>query len=283
MLRHPADLLRAADLRGSMSPAIRRVTSRQNPLAARFREAARGRGAEDVVLIEGATLVREAVGAGWTVVAVAAAEDAVGGRARDWLADVPGEDVDRILVPRNVLAALSPAPAPSGVVALARLPARSADPFGAGTPLVAIASDVQDPGNVGALARAAEAAGASGLFVCGGTADPFGWKALRGSMGSAFRLPVATCAAASDAIGAVRSRGVRVLALTARDGTPLYDVDLRGPIALLAGGEGAGLSSEIVALADVPMTIPMQPPVESLNVAVAAAVALYEARRQRTR
>jgi TrmH family RNA methyltransferase len=145
-----------------------------------------------------------------------------------------------------------------------------------------MAYDVQDPGNLGAVARAAEAAGATGVFVCGRSADPFGWKALRGSMGSAFRLPIVSCPAADEAVAAVRARGLRVLALTARDGASLYDMDLRGPSALLVGGEGAGLSDDIAALTDARVSIPMRPPVESLNVAVAAAVALYEAARQRS-
>ena len=260
---------------------FRSVTSRQNPLIGRFRDAARRSGRDDLVLIEGGTLVLDAARAGWTLVSVAVADDLLDGNTVRSLDKALEGPVDRLAVPRRVLSALSPAKTPSGVVALARAPGRIADPFGTDVPLVAIASGVQDPGNLGALARAAEAAGATGMLVCGVSADPFGWKALRGSMGSAFRLPVVRCPSAEEGIAAARARGLRVLALTVRDGESLYDVDLRGPSALLVGGEGAGLPAQALARADVRVTIPMHPPVESLNVAAAAAIALYEAARQR--
>jgi TrmH family RNA methyltransferase len=260
---------------------FRSVTSRHNPLVSRFRMAARRDDPDDLVLIEGDTLMHEAAQAGWSLVTVVAADDWLAAHSTGAL-DALGGEVDCVAVPRAVLEALSPAASPSGVVALARRPAAAADPFAGGVPLVAMADDVQDPGNLGAVARAAEAAGATGMFACGRSADPFGWKALRGGMGSLFRLPIVTCPAAEEAVSAVRARGLRVLALTARDGRPLYDVDLRGPSAILVGGEGPGLSADAAAMADTRVTIPMRPPVESLNVAVAAAIALYEAARQRS-
>jgi TrmH family RNA methyltransferase len=178
------------------------------------------------------------------------------------------------------MAAISPAATPSGVVALARRP-RPRRIERRGDPLILVAEGVQDPGNVGAMARAAEAAGASELVVSGASADPFGWKALRGSMGSAFRLPIGVCGSVADAIGRARTGGARVVALTVRQGKTLYDADLRGSVALVVGGEGAGLPADAVAAADEAVSIPMAPPVESLNVAVAAGIALYEAARQR--
>jgi TrmH family RNA methyltransferase len=84
-----------------------------------------------------------------------------------------------------------------------------------------------------------------------------------------------------DAIARARAHGLRVFATTARDGTPLPHCDLRGPAALIFGGEGAGLSDDLLHAADARLTIPMQPPVESLNVAIAAALVIYEAARQR--
>src|SRR5262249_36962638 len=147
-------------------------------------------------------------------------------------------------------------------------------------PLVVIAVDVQDPGNVGAMARVAEAGGATGMIVAGATADPFGWKALRGSMGSSLRLPLAI-ADADAALGDARGRGCRILATVPRHGRAIHEVDLRGPIAVVVGGEARGLSPAIVDAADDRVSIPMDEPVESLNVAVAAALIVYEARRQR--
>ena len=171
---------------------------------------------------------------------------------------------------------------PTGIVAIADRPAgRLADAFARGVPLVVVAIDVQDPGNVGAIVRAAEAAGATGVVAAGASADPFGWKALRGSMGSALRLPVAAEVDADTVVEEARRRGCRIVATVPRDGTQLFDVDLSGPVALLVGGEGAGLPPALAAAAAARVTIPMQAPVESLNAAVTAAVILYEAHRQR--
>jgi TrmH family RNA methyltransferase len=100
-------------------------------------------------------------------------------------------------------------------------------------------------------------------------------------MGSAFRIPVATHESLERAARAAKERGIRVLAAVPRGGTPLPDCDLRGATAVLLGGEGSGLAPHLVTLTDETITIPMRPPVESLNVATAAALITYEAQRQR--
>ena len=135
---------------------------------------------------------------------------------------------------------------------------------------------------MGAIVRVAEAAGASGVVVAGPGADPFGWKALRGSMGSALRLPIVTVSDVHIAIDEARRHDAQIVATVPRDGVSLFDAPLTGRVALLIGGEGAGLSPQAISTADLRVTIPMEPVVESLNAAVAAAVLLYEARRQRT-
>jgi tRNA G18 (ribose-2'-O)-methylase SpoU len=148
-------------------------------------------------------------------------------------------------------------------------------------PLAVIAHEIQDPGNVGGMIRTAEAAGATAFIACSGTADPLGWKALRGSMGSALRLPLAR-AEIAEALRECRKAGVVTTALVPRGGTPFFRIDFRKPTALLLGGEGAGLPRNISQQADQQVSIPMHGPVESLNVGVAAALVLYEAFRQRT-
>jgi tRNA G18 (ribose-2'-O)-methylase SpoU len=148
-------------------------------------------------------------------------------------------------------------------------------------PLAVIAHEIQDPGNVGGMIRTAEAAGATAFIACSGTADPLGWKALRGSMGSALRLPLAR-ADITEALRECRKAGVATTALVPRGGTPFFTIDFRKPTALLLGGEGAGLPQHISQQADQRVSIPMHGRVESLNVGVAAALVLYEAFRQRT-
>jgi TrmH family RNA methyltransferase len=172
---------------------------------------------------------------------------------------------------------------PSGIVAIASLEPASLDTVLERAPqLLVVLHEVQDPGNVGALIRAAEACGATGLIAGARTADPFGWKALRGAMGSAFRLPIASGISRPEYRAALTEAGVSLVATVPRAGTPLPSVDLKRPVAVLLGGEGAGLPADLVQTADVRLTIPMVPEVESLNVAVSAAIILYEAARQRS-
>jgi TrmH family RNA methyltransferase len=177
--------------------------------------------------------------------------------------------------------ALSPVRSASPIVALAEPPRASASRIYRDTFLALIAADVQDPGNVGALVRVAEAGGASGIVCAGSCADPYGWKALRGSMGSALRLPILVHRDVGAAVDEARRHGSRVVAAVPRGGRPLFDADFRGPVAILLGGEGRGLSAVQLAAADERLVIPMKAPVESLNVAVSAALFVYEACRQR--
>ncbi len=263
---------------------VARITSRQNALVTRFRDAARRPGgADDLVLVEGATLVGEASRAGWVIEAAAFTDKALANPEAARLFAALSPDVTRVLVADKVIEAMSPARTPSGVVGLARAARHTLEGvLQTAAPLVVVAVDVQDPGNVGAIIRAAEAAGATGVVATGSSADPFGWKALRGAMGSTFRLPVVLLPAVDEAVTACRARGLHVIA-TALDGTPIDRVALDGPCAVLVGAEGTGLPQAVVDAADARLTIPMQAPVESLNVAVAAAIILYEARRQRAR
>ena len=264
---------------------MRTVTSRHNPIVRLFRDAAN---AQDVsgerLLLDGVHLVRDARAAGvaFDVVAVAASgvetasEEAILGEA------LAREGVDVVSVPDHVFGALSPVKHPSGIVAIARRTPCSADRICAADPcLVLAAADVQDPGNVGSLLRAAEAGGVTGAFVCGRSAHPFSWKALRGSMGSALRLPVVGGMATESVLDCLSAAGVRTIAAVPRCGTDPDAIDWRGRVALLVGGEGPGLPTPIVERCDERVTIPMAPPVESLNVAVAAAILVYAARRQR--
>jgi TrmH family RNA methyltransferase len=256
-----------------------RVSSRQNPIVKRFREVARGE-LHDAMLLDGEHLIQEALAADVPLQTVATLDRLSRGAVAD-RAQRAGARL--IVVSDAVLSAISPVRTPSGIVAIASRPvARLEDVLARTPPLVVMLHDVQDPGNVGAIARAAEACGATGLVCSEGTADPFGWKALRGAMGSTLRLPTAARQFLPDAIDRARASGLRVFALTTHAGTPLQQCDLRTPAAIVLGGEGAGLPTHILDAVDTRLTIPMHAPVESLNVAVAAALVMYEASRQRT-
>lgn len=257
------------------------ITTRRNALVARFRDAAHG--AEDaLVLLDGAHLVGDAIAAGVPIRHVIAASDALERPEIRAILQALGRDVDVAAATSMVMDAVSPVRTPSGIVALADRPAVAIERvYSAAEPLVVIGADVQDPGNLGAMVRVAEAGGATGFVAAGNSAHPFAWKALRGSMGSALRLPVAVQRESAEAIADARRYGCRVVATVPRHGVAHDEADLRGPLALLIGGEGAGLSPDLMASADARVTIPMRAPVESLNAAVAAAILVYEARRQR--
>ena len=254
------------------------ITSRQNPIVARFRTVARG-DRSDRLLLDGAHLIEDALAAGVPVLEAATTGDAHEVSA---LAErLRKRAVPVTTVTAAVMRALSPVRSSSPIVAIAEARRASGSRLYQGIPLVVIAVDVQDPGNVGAIIRVAEAGGATGVVCAGACADPFGWKALRGSMGSALRLPVLLHRDSRRAIDEAREYGCRILATVPRGGAPFFEIDLRGPSAIVVGSEGSGLSASEVAASDQTVAIPMAAGVESLNVAVSAAVIVYEARRQR--
>jgi len=256
-----------------------RITSRQHPVVREFRQAAARTGTGSLVLLDGEHLLKEALAAGVPIRVVLSSESEPSGTA--------SEAADRgatvYTCTRAVLDAASPVRTPSGLVALAEwTPSGLATAFSVDPALVVGLVDVQDPGNVGSAIRSADALGATGVVAIGATASPSGWKVLRGSMGSAFRLPV-VCADLPAAVAAARTAGASVLATTPTGTTPLCETDLRSPVFVLFGHEGGGLAGETLAQADARIAIPMRTGVESLNVAVAAALVLDEARRQRER
>ena len=257
------------------------ITSRRHPLVTRCRDAAEGRTAE--VLLDGPHLVAEALASRLPLAVVMVAEGAL--TRADIAATVQRARRDGVPVQPvtpAVLDAASPTRTPAGILALGSLTLQAVDALLRPSPaLVTVALGLQDPGNVGTIVRSSEAAGATGFLALPGTAQPFGWKALRASMGSALRLPIAKGAEATAALHDLRARGLWLVALTADAGVPLDDADLGGALAVCAGAEGAGLPDDVVALADLRVRIPMRPPVESLNVGVAVSLVLFEAARQR--
>jgi TrmH family RNA methyltransferase len=253
-----------------MKPDVDVIRSRANPLVARLREL-KARADADLALVEGPKLLAEAVAARIGIVEVAAAPGIA-------LPAMEGVEVRR-LAP-DIVASLSETETSQGVLAIVRRPAFAEDALFREPALVLVAVGVQNPGNLGALLRTAEAAGATGAYLTDGCADPFAWKALRGSMGSAFRLPHVRRVGIDAVLARLGERGVEVAAAAA-EGTSYDGVDLRGPVAILVGPEGTGLPAEVERRADIRMGVPMKAPVESLNVGVAAGVLLFEAARQR--
>jgi TrmH family RNA methyltransferase len=184
----------------------------------------------------------------------------------------------------GVLAKVADTVTPQGLLAVApRRPFDLADLVADGTrtgPILVLV-DVADPGNAGTLVRAAEAAGAAAVVFAGTSTDPFGPKAVRAAAGSVLRLAVAETADTLGALEMLRAAGRRLVATVATGGAAPEALDLVGPVAVLVGSEAHGLSDPVVAASDARLTIPLDPGVESLNAAVAGAVVLFEAARQR--
>ena len=146
-----------------------------------------------------------------------------------------------------------------------------------------ILEDIQDPGNLGTILRTGEGAGISGIIATRGTADLTNPKTVRSTMGSIFRVPYVVTDDLHETILSLKQRGFTIYA-AALEGSVLYDVpDYTAPSAFLIGNEGNGLTAEAYAAADKAVRIPMSGMVESLNAAVASAILMYEARRQKQR
>lgn len=176
---------------------------------------------------------------------------------------------------------------PQGVVAAFKIPQQAPEPRAEGVPLVLVCDNVQDPGNLGTILRTAEAAGACAVLLSREAADPYNPKVVRAAMGAHFRLPVFPDLAWEQVSAALGVLGVPETAVFATDAGArlVYDaVDWRGPAALIVSNEAHGLTPEAASLAERSgglVAIPMQGSAESLNAAIAAAVVLFEAARQR--
>lgn len=188
-------------------------------------------------------------------------------------------DVQVQLVTERAAKALSDTVTPVGLVAVCRMPEASPADVLSAPRLVAVAVDTADPGNAGTLIRLADAMGADALVLAGEGVDPYNAKCLRASAGSIFGVPVLEMPDTAELVDALRAAGLRVLATTLDGETSLDDVDLSVPTAWLFGPEAHGLSDDVAALADLRVRIPMAGSAESLNVAAAAAICLYQSSR----
>jgi TrmH family RNA methyltransferase len=260
-----------------MLQRIELITSPSNPLLKDVRRAA-SRGeltSEGLWIAEGFHLLEEARRSDCEIAAVLVSESA---QARLELMPAASRT---ILVPDKLFQTIAATETTQGVMALVRPPEWTLDRLFAGKSMVVVLDGLQDPGNAGAVVRAAEAFRATGVMFLKGSASPFHPKTLRASMGSLFRVPFLGGVEVAAALAALRQQRVMIYAAMPFSGAEhlAEDTDFLRRCALVIGSEGRGVSEELRAVAQATAIPTMN--VESLNAAVAAAVLLYEMRRQR--
>jgi TrmH family RNA methyltransferase len=261
---------------------FRIVQSKQNSRLKELRGALAhpGQGARGLAGIEGPKLLEEALRAGLRIDCVFVAQG-----AEHLLEGLPlPAETDVLLLPRELLDSALATETPQPVAALVEPPRWDwADVFGEqakAVQLIVVLAGLQDPGNLGTILRSAEAFGAQAVISLPGTVSAWNPKAVRASAGSVFRLPL-LAVSAQECFARLLEAGVKIWTTTAHGAQPADLVDLAGPVALLVGNEGNGVSDHLAARTSGRLTISCPGPVESLNAAVAASVLLYEASRQR--
>jgi TrmH family RNA methyltransferase len=269
---------------------VEKITSRQNPLVRRFRRVRAG-AEPHLALLEGVRLVEEALDAGAHFESIAFTTELEsterGLVLKDALQRVPCRGAE---LNKQVMDFMSDTESSQGIAAIVMRPHFTLEDVLDRQPqLVIIADGLQDPGNIGAIVRTAEAAGATGLIATPRTVSPYNPKALRASMGSALRLPIAISQTPDAIVEACTRAGIVILAASPcpdlsgpRPKSVIYtDADFTSGAAVVIGSEGGGIPSRPLTEAGRLVHIPMAPSVESLNVAASTAILLYEAARQR--
>jgi len=258
---------------------IRIVQSKQNPRVKELRSAVQrpGRGESDLIALEGINLVTEALRSGLRMQTIFLAQGHE--NLLDALNVNPEEEI--LALPYELLAESVSTESPQPIAALAHPRNWPWAEILTPNALVVVLAGIQDPGNLGTILRSAEAFGATGAICLSGTVNRWNPKVLRASAGSVFRLPTLS-SSESKCFEHLHAAGIRTLATSSHEASPVSQQDLTGPVALLIGAEGSGLSPELTARCDASIAIPCPGPVESLNAAVAASILLYEASRQRT-
>ncbi len=261
------------------------ITSRDNSLLRQVRAVRDGK-IEELIFIEGLRLCGEAQRSNLEIEAVIVSEELM----RKERAAAAIEELSRVskrvaTVSEKLLESVSYTKTPQGIIVLAQRPEASEKHLTASldaNSLLVVLHQINNPVNVGAILRTAEAAGATGVITTKNTSDPFSPKSLRGAMGSAFRLPIWNEVAFDEMIVWCRKRGIVTVCADVEASTSYTAIDWTGPTALVLGPESTGLTAEELESADRRVSIPMKGDAESLNVSVAAGILLFEASRQRS-
>lgn len=266
-------------------------TSPHNPLSSKENKAykflaslsdPKVRKKEKAFLIEGVKMVEEALRDKTGVRQVIAATSLTQHHGKGVIKLAEHSGVPLLWISDRLMDQLAESKTPQPVMALMEMREHTEeslinDPAG----MIVLCHQLQDPGNLGTIIRTAEAAGASGIAIAGKTVDAYNPKTLRASMGSILRLPVVKLSDVRLFTGKCKEKDFQVAAMTLGGGKTHFELDMKKPLVVIVGQEGAGLPEEVSSLADHKVRIPMAETVESLNAATSVAVFLFEAIRQR--
>lgn len=237
---------------------------------------------ERAFLVEGLKMAEEALRDNLGVKQVIAAPSLTRHHGKGVLKLAERLGVEILWISERLLDAVSDSKTPQPVMAVVEMREHTEDQLIAhSSKLIVVAHHLQDPGNLGAIFRTAEAVGASGIAVTPHTVDAYNGKAIRGSMGSIMRVPVVKVQSEHDFVARCKERGFQTVALELNGRKTPFELDLTLPTVIMLGQESAGLSAEELVGFDHRVRIPMAETIDSLNVATSAAVILYEAFRQR--
>ncbi len=259
------------------------ITSPANERLKHARRVRDGREPE-LIFIEGERLAEECLQSNLKLIACFHSLD-LSPRAQTIIAELTHKKCPIYPTADAVLETVSDTVNTQGLIVLAERPDFTLDriisPRDNKPPLIVCLDAVQDPGNFGTIVRTAEAAGANGLAALKGSVEAFAPKTLRCAMGSAFRLPVVSDVEVDEIFAMSRSSGIKLVATASNAQTIYSDYDWMQPTMAIFGNEARGVSPELMERCDVRLRIPLRDPVESINVAAAAAAILFEAARQR--
>ncbi|MCO6509314.1 MAG: RNA methyltransferase [Aridibacter famidurans] len=261
------------------------IESKENP---RYRSALNTRKGKDsgLIFVEGARLCEEALESALTIqLALFSKEflEGAGALARR----LEGAARDAAVLKTRLFDSLSDTKKPQGAALVCERPVSGLETVSArlhgpatSVPIALLLLEINNPGNLGAVLRTVEAAGAAGVITSKGSVDAFSPAVLRGSMGASFRLPVAEKVPEHEAVEWARRSGLKVIVTDSNAPADYTEADLTAPALLVFGSEAHGISGAVRESADLGLKIPLENRVESLNLAVSAGVLLFEAKRQ---
>lgn len=238
----------------------------------------------NLFVVEGVRLVEEAVQATWLIdTCIYTAEALEHERVQKIISTLQAKECHIIQVPRAIYDKITDTQEPQGIMAIVKKCTYGLEDLlkKDATPFIMVLDELQDPGNMGTIIRTAVAAGCTGVILTKGCTDIFASKAVRGSMGSVFHVPIVSGLTTDEVISFLKKQDIEIFATALESSDIYFKVDFTKALAIVFGNEGNGVNKQFLTQAQQRLYIPLIGPVESLNVAASAAVILYEVVRQR--